>query len=224
MTNPDYSNVSLPPAVGSSAASTRAAAPTDTIDLNVSNILKMRRRPLLLLIDEAGDLLYSTLHDSAPPAEHRLVGQALAEAKALFHAELVPDADRDLDGSPLGNQRWSLIVLDNTVYSVRLCPLHRAGDAPAEDHYAVVIEPIAGSQPVGIDFATIKSRFRLSNRELDVLSALMTGTKDKQIARELGVSVGTVRAYLKSVRAKLGVTTRTAAVNLVHEAAGKGPP
>ena len=44
----------------------------------------------------------------------------------------------------------------------------------------------------------------------------MGGDTDKEIARSLTVSVETVRAYLKSIRAKLGVGTRTAIVHVVH--------
>jgi DNA-binding CsgD family transcriptional regulator len=40
-----------------------------------------------------------------------------------------------------------------------------------------------------------------------VLDALMSGQTDKEIAARLTVSVETVRAYLKSIRAKLGVKT-----------------
>lgn len=192
------------------------------VDIRVGDILRKRRRPLLLLLDDVGDLLYSTLDDGAAPADHRLVGQAVAEVKALFASDGPAFDDRDLYGSPAPNLRWSLVVVDNTVYCVRLFAMHRAADGLPPDQFAALIEPIVGHQQDRIDFATIKARFRLSNRELDVLSALMTGTKDKQIARDLGVSVGTVRAYLKSVRVKLGVTTRTAAVNLVHETSGKG--
>ena len=68
-----------------------------------------------------------------------------------------------------------------------------------------------------VDFGLVKKKYRLSNRECDVLEALMNGAKDKDIARSVGLTTGTVRSYLKSIRGKLGVTTRTAIVSLVHE-------
>jgi DNA-binding CsgD family transcriptional regulator len=52
----------------------------------------------------------------------------------------------------------------------------------------------------------------------------MNGAKDKDIARSVGLTTGTVRSYLKSIRAKLGVTTRTAIVSLVHEIGAATPP
>ena len=45
----------------------------------------------------------------------------------------------------------------------------------------------------------------------------MSGATDKAIAQTLGLSVETVRAYLKTIRVKLAATTRTAVVHRVHE-------
>jgi DNA-binding CsgD family transcriptional regulator len=199
----------------------RAAADDNATGLRFTDIVRKRRRPLLLVLDRAGGVVYSSLPDGAQLSEQRVVDEAAAQAKVLLGTPELPPDDGDGDSVPAEDQRWSLVVVDSVVYSVRLFPLHGATDDLRHEQYVAVIELIGGAQSEGIDFATIKARFRLSNRELDVLVALMTGTKDKEIARNLGVTVGTVRAYLKSVRAKLGVTSRTAAVNLVHEASGR---
>jgi DNA-binding CsgD family transcriptional regulator len=189
----------------------------------LADILRKRRGPLFLLIGAGGALQYSSLPDSAPPGEHRLLGQAYAEAQSMINAGVGHSCQPDESDPAPECQRGALTMLDDLVYSVRLFQLFRAARDRdlRESQYAVIIEPIVGPLTDGVDFSRIKEKFRLSNRELDVLIALMTGTKDKQIARSLGVSAGTVRAYLKIVRAKLGVTTRTAIVNLVHEVAGK---
>lgn len=49
---------------------------------------------------------------------------------------------------------------------------------------------------------------RLTARERDVMGALMRGQPPKLSARTLGISPQTVRNHMKSVYAKLGVTTR----------------
>jgi DNA-binding CsgD family transcriptional regulator len=52
----------------------------------------------------------------------------------------------------------------------------------------------------------------LTVREQEVLGWLATGLRDREIARELGVSTRTVSKHLGAVYRKLGVTTRAAAV------------
>ncbi len=55
----------------------------------------------------------------------------------------------------------------------------------------------------------------LTAREEEVLGWLATGLRDREIARELGVSTRTVSKHLEAVYRKLGVTTRAGAVAAV---------
>lgn len=182
----------------------------------LSDILRQRRLPLLLIIDHEGELLFSSVPDDAVSHDHRLLGQALAEARSLFHSELKgTNIARQLIIERPG-ERCALVLLENEFYSLKLFPLHGLADEATEDKYAALVEPIVKPLSDGVDFERVKSKWRLSKREVDVLKALMSGTSDKEIARVLNVSVETVRAYLKSVRAKLGVGTRTAIVHVVH--------
>ena len=57
----------------------------------------------------------------------------------------------------------------------------------------------------------------LSERELDVLRLLGTDLDGPDIARELVVSLNTVRTHTKNIYAKLGVNNRRTAVRRARE-------
>lgn len=52
----------------------------------------------------------------------------------------------------------------------------------------------------------------LTDRELEVLTAVARGERSKEIAAHLGISERTVKAYLASIYGKLGVDSRAAAI------------
>ena len=57
----------------------------------------------------------------------------------------------------------------------------------------------------------------LSDRELDVLRLLATRPRRPAIARELVVSLNTVRTHTKHIYTKLGVNNRRAAISKAHQ-------
>jgi LuxR family maltose regulon positive regulatory protein len=57
----------------------------------------------------------------------------------------------------------------------------------------------------------------LTNRERDVLRMLASELDGPAIARELVLSLNTVRTHTKNLYAKLGVTNRRAAINRAHQ-------
>jgi two-component system, NarL family, response regulator LiaR len=56
---------------------------------------------------------------------------------------------------------------------------------------------------------TVRQRGSLSQREAEVVRLVACGLANKQIARELGVSLSTVKAHVSSILAKLSLPTRT---------------
>ena len=57
----------------------------------------------------------------------------------------------------------------------------------------------------------------LSERELEVLRLLRTELDGPEIARELQVSLNTMRTHTKNIYNKLGVNTRRAAIRRAQE-------
>ena len=53
--------------------------------------------------------------------------------------------------------------------------------------------------------------WKLSPREMEVLASLIAGKSNREIAAELNMGVGTVKAHLSAIYWKLGVSNRTQA-------------
>ncbi len=63
----------------------------------------------------------------------------------------------------------------------------------------------------------VRSRFRLSRREADVLLCLVDGCTNREIAEQLYVSERTVKTHVTHIFQKLGVGNRTRAISLLRE-------
>ena len=57
----------------------------------------------------------------------------------------------------------------------------------------------------------------LTDREVEILQRVTSGLTNRQLAEELGVSTRTIDAHLRSVYAKLGVKSRSAATRYAIE-------
>jgi two-component system nitrate/nitrite response regulator NarL len=102
----------------------------------------------------------------------------------------------------------------------------RAGGVPASEHRRRAIMRAAAAQRAERDSATAVLE-RLSPRESEVLDRLCEGLNAMEIAALAGVSLATVRAQIRSVLAKLEVSSQLQAVARAHQlrnaARGRGP-
>lgn len=201
-------------------------------DFKLTDILRRRQRPLLFIVDKFGDVIYSCQPDEGPSDDRfsptitaELIKKGLQEAQYLVRGDIEPmrSVPRQVIINKPG-EKCALIVLEKQFWCLRIFELD-GGALDRETRYAALIEPIGDPHSANIDLQKMKGLFRLSKREADVVEELVSGSTDKEIAQQLGISVETVRAYLKSVRAKLGVSTRTAIVSIVHNLRDEsGPP
>ena len=88
--------------------------------------------------------------------------------------------------------------------------------------------PAHGGAAGGAEAPAPAARWRLSEREIQVLRLLLNGCSNKMIARELGISEATVKVHLKGVLRKVQATNRTQAAiwalnNGFAEPAAAGP-
>jgi DNA-binding NarL/FixJ family response regulator len=71
--------------------------------------------------------------------------------------------------------------------------------------------------PASADAHPRTSAALLSERQLDVLQALLQGKSNKVIARDLGIAEGTAKAHLWSIYQALGVNSRLQAMTKAHQ-------
>jgi DNA-binding CsgD family transcriptional regulator len=102
-----------------------------------------------------------------------------------------------------------------------LLPRHASADQIDAALRAVaaglIVRPPAVNEPGFDDLDEADAHELLTPRELEVLSAIMDGLTNKMIARQLAISLHTVKFHVESVFRKLGVRTRAEAVAKVLE-------
>jgi DNA-binding CsgD family transcriptional regulator len=81
----------------------------------------------------------------------------------------------------------------------------------ARDNAVLFSQALSRSPVAGHDGAPPAPLDRLTDRERDVLARVASGQTNAQIARELDISVGTVRKHVEHILERLGVPSRTAA-------------
>src|SRR3989454_10314699 len=66
-----------------------------------------------------------------------------------------------------------------------------------------------------IPVSLVSQQFKLTRRERDVLEYLLHGLSTKEIANRMGVSPNTVKAFLRLIMSKTGVSSRSAIVGKI---------
>ena len=176
---------------------------------NCSHIHVMHARPLMT----AG--LAAALRER----EWRVTTHDLEPGAAAGADLVIADYDTGL-ARARGRQVLIVTHRDREADVLRACEAAAAGylleDADAADLRHAVRRILTGdrhySPGVTKHLEAGGCREHLTNRETDVLRLLAGGRCDKQIARDLGIGVGTVRWHLRNLMGKLGVSARLQAV------------
>jgi DNA-binding CsgD family transcriptional regulator len=98
-----------------------------------------------------------------------------------------------------------LIKSCRRLYSVRglLLSGHQHSLQKRETHFMFILERIC---PDRVNLPLISRQWNLNNREQDVVRLLLEERSNKEIAHFLGLSLNTVKGYMKLLMRKLGVT------------------
>ena len=96
---------------------------------------------------------------------------------------------------------------------------------PSLDSVAISLRQLAEGEPAFADAARAPDAdqaptgpYGLTVRQVDVLRMLASGGSNKEIAREMGISPGTVKNHLNAIFTKMGAANRTQAVMMARSA------
>lgn len=132
--------------------------------------------------------------------------------------------------SPLAEQVLGRAVHPALLHAARrealppLVPLQFADGSSVNAHLSIarhdsgepfVIAELTGEPAQRARLGAVACRYRLTAAESRVLGLLASGLNNSDIARRLGVSVGTIRIEMTSILRKVGVVTRLQAALLV---------
>ncbi len=177
----------------------------------LSRIIDKRSQPGLLLFNLRGKMIslnpmarqiMSRLHDGRFLQKIRLVLKNLNRASPIQRST----GSKSPAASPAEPLIQTTISNGKGDYSLQAFYLddQPGGRFPMA---AVLVTPVTTSR-LNLDKA--RRQWSLSFREVDVMNGLFSGLSDKEIAFSLGIATETVRGYLKNIRTKLGVSSRTA--------------
>lgn len=156
-----------------------------------STIVERRSRPNVALLD--AEFVLRLAHPGREPPG----AEALCEAARRIAGERLDHLD---------------VTVGDAQYRVRLARLR----GPDPMRYAMFVEQRGSRRPL----LDAYDRFGLSAREMDVLSLIVDGASNREIAEALSIVPGTVQNHVRSICAKSGAKRRgdlLARVFGVHE-------
>lgn len=189
--------------------------------LDFKHIIENRKQPDLFIFDKSnGDILYrNPIVDSNILDEKKLLNWIVEQFNISPASSLRKQPEEQVeDDASMEHIVKTVICSDNKYYGILAFTL--ATDPQDQDPavVAVVVEEI--SEEISnerLDLHRLCGSFHFTPRETEVIKELQLGRTDKMIANELQISPETVRGYVKSIRGKLGVSTRTAIMHkLLH--------
>ncbi|GAB3022445.1 hypothetical protein GCM10011376_27860 [Nocardioides flavus (ex Wang et al. 2016)] len=121
-------------------------------------------------------------------------------------------------GRLLESERLDVVTQSTSVAELAEAVDLLAGDAPVMDPGRRAALRTAWALTVDRQQQLASLLATLSPQQRRVLELLAAGRRVSEVGAELGVSSGTVRSHVKSLRAKLGASTQLKAVAMYHQA------
>jgi DNA-binding CsgD family transcriptional regulator len=182
-----------------------------------SDDLSSRVRPGLVVVDRSLNLVASNI-----------------EAIQILTFPSTPEKIPNLEGWLIKRIRGGLVERGSSArlnfvkqfksakrtYDCRSFPLNVNSDAQIPNHPALLLL-LERCTNGGVQLGEICGRFGLTRREQETVQLLFEGLTSKEIADRMKISPNTVKAFLRLIMVKMGVSTRS---GIIGKIAGSKPP
>ena len=173
-------------------------------------IAGQRTSPGVLLFTESLELLF--VNEEALAFNKRLADLGTVRAAQGVLCESVMEFCEELllqVHSKRDPKDWEQFQLRKVVTAVQNPVLLRGIGVPRTRTLLILMENLSEQQRTGLSF---EPRYHLTDRERAVVSHLLMGMTNKQIAEHLQLSEHTIKDHLKRIMHKTNTTTRTAVI------------
>jgi DNA-binding CsgD family transcriptional regulator len=126
--------------------------------------------------------------------------------------EVLAKKIRDLLLSKGASQVPMLVTEFSSGRRVYRCRSYRIGAPGQGDSQAGVAAIFERGASGSFSISQVSEKFHLTIREREVMRYLLTGLTTKEIANGMAISPNTVKAFLRMIMVKMGVSTRSAIV------------
>jgi DNA-binding CsgD family transcriptional regulator len=103
-----------------------------------------------------------------------------------------------------------------------MCNIHDAQSQVEGIPGRVIVLHLARDLSMADALSQIRTEYRLTVREQQALEGVLLGLTSKEVAERMSISPNTVKAFLRMVMGKMGVTSRTGLVAKLFEPNGRG--
>lgn len=219
-------------AAGTARGKHSVVAPPEPVEGRVeASVRKPRRRPAtadargpaetvaasgvgLVLLDASLKVLYANgeairilAYPAAPPTRHARDPHMTKKIRAQLESSRPSPAQPSLTELSSGRRRY-------------LCRAFALGPGSSSLFTTASFQPsiaalIERSKRALAELAKVGDQFHLTPREREAMALLLHGLTSKQIAARMNVSPNTVKAFLRMIMLRMGVSTRSAIVGKI---------
>lgn len=178
----------------------------------LDSILRNRALPGVLVFDSKGTLEF--INQDA----RRMLAIINTKSHVSEEGEFIPEeihelyrAARDKEGKDEFEAHCpgGTIFCNGDSYAIRAVDLYRVQTNDSPERVMVIIDKCSMSRSIKVDLDAVQKRFGLTDRELQVTEAIVTGATNSEISERLMISEHTVKDYVKRIIRKTGVKNRS---------------